>query len=67
MANAFQAWYDLDSERKVLSVHDETLELYSDLNTVSRGGHLTLYLLGKLNDHDFKKVLVSLIRPFMNF
>ena len=38
-----QAWYDLDYRIKVVCLNGQTLEIFSDLNPVSHGGHLTLF------------------------
>ena len=40
--STFEVPYDLDLKSKVDNLDDETLEIYSDPNLTSHGGHLTL-------------------------
>ena len=44
--STFQAYYHLDLKSKVVSLNGKTLEIVSDLNPISHGGHLDQHFPG---------------------
>ena len=41
--STFQAYYSLDLKSKVVSLNGKTLDIYSNLNPICHGSHLTLF------------------------